>query len=104
MGTRSADPLNAAVRRENAGSTWGAPGIDGANNKVSSAFMPIWADWAAESSEAHYDSDREGTPNETRHRGVQRRGRQGERDRLSISLSIYLALASFFSVSSASAC
>ena len=103
MGTRSADPLNAAVRRENAGSTWGAPGIDGANNKVSSAFMPIWADWAAESLEAHYDSDREGTPNETRHSGDQER-ESGERDRLSISLSIYLALASFFSVSVASAC
>ena len=39
MGTRSADPLNAAVRRENVDSTWGEPGIDGANNKVSSYIL-----------------------------------------------------------------
>ena len=87
MGTRSADPLNAAVRRENAGSTWGAPGIDGANNKVSSAFMPIWADWAAESLEARTTIPTGREPRTKRGTGGREQGREGP----FVYLPIYLS-------------
>ena len=89
MGTRSADPLNAAVRRENVDSTWGEPGIDGANNKVSSAFMPIWADWAAESLEARTTIPTGREPRTKRGTGETGRGRVG---RETVCLSPYLSI------------
>lgn len=65
-------PLNAVDSREShapRGVRW----VDGANNKVSSALLPIWADWAAVSS----------IPAANRQGGGE--GESG--DRLSISLS-----------------
>ena len=91
MGTRSADPLNAAVRRENVDSTWGEPGIDGANNKVSSAFMPIWADWAAESSEARTTIPTGREPRTKRGTGEIGRGRHGGGEGPFVYLPIYLS-------------